>query len=162
MNPLAILLVLGAGFAVAFDLAEAAPRPEFIGLGDLPGGRFHSEALALSEDGNVVAGRSSSAQFDEEGFLRTRDGALVPLLASGGTHVSGEPRAITPAGRVLAGRIALPGRPLQAARWSRADGWTSLPDLDGGGTDSQALGMTPDGTVIVGWGSSSAGLEAAL
>jgi probable HAF family extracellular repeat protein len=39
-----------------------------VGLGDLPGGTFTSEALAASADGSVVVGSSSSASGDSEAF----------------------------------------------------------------------------------------------
>jgi len=135
--------------------------PPFQGLGDLPGGSFHNEALALSDNGQRVVGRSSSTHSEEEGFIWSRLSGLAPLLGPGGTHVAGEPRGITPTGDVVAGKFVASGGPLQAARWTEATGWIALPDIPGGQTGSQALGISSDGNVLAGWGSSSAGLEAA-
>ena len=56
----------------------------FQGLGDLPGGDFKSAAYAISADGSVVAGQSSSAS-GSEAFRWTLAGGIVGLgdLAGG-------------------------------------------------------------------------------
>lgn len=141
-------------------IAERGPGPAFQGIGDLPGGSFHSEALTVSENGRIVAGRSSSSYSDEEGLILTRREGLVPLLEAGGAHVPGEPRAITHMGHVVGGKIVAGGA-LRAARWTAATGWVALPDLPGGDVAGQALGISASGDVLVGWSASSAGLEAA-
>ena len=143
--------------ALALLLAGPPPKPGFQGVGDLPGGEFSSEALAVSDDGRVVAGRSASAQSGEEGFVWIQASGLRPLLGPGGAHVAGEPRAINPSGSVIAGKID----PLRAARWTASHGWSVLDDLEGGASESQVLGVSADGSVLVGWGASAAGLEAA-
>ena len=79
-------------------LAAAAT---FQGLGDLPGGEVHSEALAISANGKVVAGRSSSDPSPEEGFVWTARDGMKPLLGPGGVHVGGEPRAVDASGKVI-------------------------------------------------------------
>ncbi|MBW2231335.1 MAG: hypothetical protein JRG92_19695 [Deltaproteobacteria bacterium] len=57
-----------------------AGEASFIGLGDLPGGEFHSEIGGLSADGTLAAG---SSIVDEHGrmhaFLWTREGGLLDL-----------------------------------------------------------------------------------
>ena len=131
----------------------------FQGLGDLPGGAVHSEALVVSGDGKVVAGRSASESSPEEGFVWTEQGGLRPLLGEGGEHVGGEPRAIDAKGKVVGGKISKGG--LESARWTAPKGWSLLGDLEGGGKDSQVLGMSADGSVLAGWGSSAQGLQAA-
>jgi uncharacterized membrane protein len=145
--------------------ANPGRRPDaiatFTGLGDLPGGAVHSEALAVSDDGRVVVGRSSSANFVDEGFVRVLDDTLQPLLGPGGVPVSSEPRALTFDGAVIAGKIGPMGGPAQAARWTAATGWVGLGDLAGGVSFSQALGISANGGVIVGWGSSDLGYESA-
>ena len=146
-------------------MAPVQPNPDvsFQGIGDLPGGRFHSEALGISDDGKILIGRSSSARFEEEGFFcAVRDSglALQVLLGSSGAPVSSEPRALTPNGEIIAGKIVT-ARGIEAARWTAATGWVSLGDLAGGAFASQALGISIDGAVVVGWGSSNIGLEAA-
>jgi len=125
-----------------------------------PAGRhFHSEALAISDDGRVVVGRSSSAHSSEEGFYKIAADTLVPLLGSGGVHVTSEPPSLTPLGDVIAGRVSTGS--LQAARWTATTGWVALPDIPGGDFASQVLGISADGSVLVGWGASPAGYEAA-
>ena len=49
-----------------------------VGLGDLPGGDFFSEARAVSADGTVVAGFSSTA-LGFEAFRWTSGGGMVGL-----------------------------------------------------------------------------------
>ena len=132
--------------------------PSFEGIGDLRGGDFHSEALAISNDGRVIVGRSSSAYAADEGFYRVTGDTLTPLLGAGGAHVSSEPRAITSTGDVIAGKLNSPA--LEAARWTAASGWTTLGDIVGGGVGSQVLGMSADASVLVGWGTSTTGYEA--
>jgi hypothetical protein len=139
------------------------PNLSFRGIGDLPGGRFQSEALGISDDGKMIMGRSSSARFEEEGFRSTvRDSviALQALQGPAGAPVSSEPRALTPSGHIIAGKTAS-SRGIEAARWEAATGWVGLGDLEGGTFASQALGISADGAVIVGWGSSQAGFESA-
>ncbi|MGH7455079.1 MAG: hypothetical protein ACRENG_27235, partial [bacterium] len=126
---------------------------------DLPGGRFHSEALGISDDGKVIIGRSSSARFEEEGFFRTVRDSLIALQGPAGAPVSNEPRAMIPNGEIIAGKIASARGP-EAARWTAATGWVGLGDIVGGMFASQSLGISIDGTVIVGWGTSNAGFEA--
>jgi probable HAF family extracellular repeat protein len=91
--------VLWIGLALAGCQGDngTAPGPapsttSFRALGDLPGGDFHSEALAVSDDGHVVVGRSSSARFTEEGFAWSGADTLTPLLGAGGVPVASEPR----------------------------------------------------------------------
>ena len=157
---LACALVATMTWGCSSNPTPARATATFEGIGDLRGGTFRSEALAISDDGHVVIGRSSSAHSSEEGFRKVAGDTLIPLLGPGGTHVAGEPRALTPTGDVIAGKIVSSGF-LQAARWTAATDWAPLPDIPGGGFASQALGMSDDGSVLVGWGSSSAGNESA-
>ncbi len=53
----------------------AASEAFFMGLGDLPGGSFFSQAYAVSPDGSVVVGGSMSAA-GEEAFRWTRDAVV--------------------------------------------------------------------------------------
>jgi len=139
--------------------SSVAAAPSFVGVGDLPGGIFHSEVLAISDDGRVVVGRSSSARSSEEGFYKVANDTLTPLLGPGGTPVTSEPRALSPTGLVIAGKIVVGS--LQAARWIAGTGWVALGDIPGGELASQALAISADGSVLVGWGASPAGYEAA-
>src|SRR6185503_19847348 len=81
--------------------STAAPRSQrdgepppvlFLGLGDLPGGDSWSEALAISDDGSVVAGRSASTASREEGFRWTLAGGMEGLGGPPGLAPDSEPR----------------------------------------------------------------------
>jgi uncharacterized membrane protein len=146
--------------ATAAAAAATAATATFNGLGDLAGGDVRSEALAISDDGRVVVGRSSSAHSSEEGFVWTKASGLRPLLGAGGAHIGGEPRAVSAGGSIIGGKIVSGGN-LAAARWTQGTGWVELDDLEGGGTGSQVLAMSGNGEVLVGWGTSANGLESA-
>src|SRR5262245_13063398 len=59
--------------------AGATGTAAFVALGDLEGGESWSEALAISDDGRVVVGRSHSAASSEAGFSWTRERGMVAL-----------------------------------------------------------------------------------
>jgi uncharacterized membrane protein len=158
-----VTLLLPSACESAPTSPQFTPRQvaSFRGLGDLPGGEFHSEALAISDDGRVIVGRSTSSSFPDEGFVRVEGDTLRPLLGPGGAHVASEPRALTPDGSVVAGKIGTIGSSGEAARWTQTTGWIGLGDLAGGGSFSQVLGISANGSLLVGWGSSDQGLESA-
>jgi uncharacterized membrane protein len=140
---------------------ESQPPAWFRGVGDFPGGPQHSEVLDLSSDGAIVLGRSATEDVLDEGFhYRVEGGALVPLLGPDGRHLSSEPRGQTPDLQLVVGKLASTRGPCEAARWTAAEGWTGLGDLEGGIFASQAIDVSRDGRVIVGWGSSAEGLVA--
>ncbi len=51
-----ILKVLSVVSVLVTGSATFADAPFFMGLGDLPGGSFHSKAFGVSADGSVVVG----------------------------------------------------------------------------------------------------------
>jgi uncharacterized membrane protein len=152
-------LLLGCSNGPASPPAGGGADATFEGVGDLPGGVTHSEVLAVSDDGRVVVGRSSSANFDDEGFVLAQGDTMRALLGPGGVPVASEPRALVADGSVVAGKLAPAGGSPEAARWTLATGWVGLGDLPGGDTFSQALGISADGVTLVGWGSSDLGFE---
>jgi uncharacterized membrane protein len=155
MAPSDVLLV-----AASVALGVAAP-PWFRGVGDLPGGEVSSEVLALSLDGSALLGRSSAADLEEEGFMLRIDGMQrVPLTAHDGQRVNSQPAAFTDDLQTIVGKMDSARGPFEAGRWTAAEGWTGLGDLPGGDFISQALDVSGDGRVIVGWGSSDHGLVA--
>lgn len=91
----------GSGAHEAFRWSDGKLQ----GLGDLPGGKFHSEAYAVSRDGHFVLGMSESAR-GEEAFLWSRTGGLRRLqdvFATDGVDMAGwsqisPPRGISAAG----------------------------------------------------------------
>src|SRR5688572_5384004 len=96
---------------------ELDPVVRFRGLGDLAGGGTWSEALAISDDGRVVVGRSQSGSSAEEGFVWTAERGLVPLPALLPSDPSSEPRALTPDGSVVVGKAASSRGVFEAVRW---------------------------------------------
>jgi probable HAF family extracellular repeat protein len=124
------------------DLIGDVCEPSFTGVGDLPGGSFFSQALAVSADGSTVVGPSSPGVFR----WTSMDG-IGPLdVTAGAFAVSGD-------GSVIVGGD-------NAYRWTEATGQVVLGDLPGGLTSSVAYGVSTDGSVVVGKGTSEFGSEA--
>ncbi|MGH7598223.1 MAG: hypothetical protein ACREOI_17860 [bacterium] len=162
-----LLLLIGATLQLRCKVANTEPEPpiqqdlnsSFKGIGDLPGGRFHSEALGISDDGKVTIGRSSSARFEEEGFFRAVRDTLIVLQGAAGAPVSSEPRALTPNGEIIAGKTAS-ARGIEAFRLTQARGMEGLGDLPGGTFHSIAFDVSADGAIVVGFGNTAQGSEA--
>ena len=136
------------------------PAPWFRGIGDLPGGDHRSEVLALSQDGRVLLGRSPATDLEEEGFLLRLEGfELVPLTGPDGRASNSQPAGITDDLRT------------SSARWTRRAGLSRRgagrkrrlggpAGLAGGDDMSQALDVSGDGRVVVGWAPRISGLVA--
>lgn len=120
--------------------AASKASPLFMGLGDLPGGRFDSVAEAISPDGSVVVGRSDTASGTE---------AFRWTAATGMLYLGGLPGSSTSTGQgVSAGGAIIAGRsssPIEAFRWSESAGFQGL-----GGIQTGARDISFDGSVIVG------------
>jgi len=82
------------------------------------------------------------------GFL---PGAVVPI---GGAN------AVSADGSFVVGGSASASTVREAFIWDATHGMRGLGDLPGGDLDSDALGVSADGSVVVGVGHTSAGLEA--
>jgi len=136
-----------------------------VGLGDLAGGDFYSNARGVSADGSVVVGESDSANGNEA-FRWTQAGGMVGLgdLAGGGFEslaygVSSDGSVVVGYGTSISGQ--------EAFRWTQEKGIQSLGEwlLEGGYTltdwsNTIALGVSADGNVVVGQGTSVNGIEA--
>ena len=87
-------------------------NPEFIPLGDIPGGIFWSHAHVVSADGTAVVGFSHGGAPGQEilgPFLWMEGTGMVPLGDNGARHQS--------LARQVAGiRDCVPGRKARAAR----------------------------------------------
>ena len=129
-----------------------------VGLGDLPGGGVFSRALAVSDDGNVVVGWSSSTN-GFEAFMWTSGGGMVGLGDLAGGAFSSSASDISADGSTVVGQSqsALGN---EAMMWTSGGGMVGLGDLDGGGYSSRARATSADGSVVVGVGNSAAGDEA--
>lgn len=126
-----------------------------VGLGDLPGGDFFSEAYGVSADGNVVVGQSRGAMGDEA-FVWTHAGGMVGLGDLAGGSFGSVASGVSADGGVVVGRASGTSGD-EAFVWTHAGGMQSLSDiLSGNGVDltgwqlRQALGVSADGQTIVG------------
>ena len=127
-----------------------------VGLGDLPGGdEFSSAASGVSSDGSIVTGSSSStlAPFWGEAFRWTEPSGMVGLgIFPGSQSPATIPQDLSADGEVIVGWSGTAnGR--EAFRWSQEEGLFAMGDLPGGFFDSQAKGVSADGSVIVGFAS---------
>jgi probable HAF family extracellular repeat protein len=133
-----------------FEAFRWTAQTGMVGLGDLPGGRFHSEALAVSDDGSVVvgAGRTLSDRGTptSTAFRWTAATGMQPLARlpdSIGDHAALD---VSADGSVVVGYGAndLGYRPL---RWSGA-GVQDLGQLNG--LPTLATATNADGSVVAG------------
>ncbi len=127
----------------------------FTPLGHLSGGACcDSYATAVSADGSVVVGRSTSANY-HQAFRWTRETGMVGLGNLPGNGFS-EARGVSADGSVVVGwsEPLFPSRP-EAFRWTSSTGMVGLGRLPGG-TLSEAYDISADGSVVVGRGSSAA------
>lgn len=128
--------------------------PIFVGLGDLSGGTYSSEAFGISADGRSVVGRSNSGA--SEAFL-WRDGPTGGIVGLGSLAGFSDARGISADGTVVVGRSTNSSGLNEAFRWTSNGGMAGLGDLAGGDFFSLARATSSDGSVIVGIGSSGVG-----
>jgi probable HAF family extracellular repeat protein len=130
-----------------------------VGLGDLPGGQVRSEAKAVSADGAVVVGSSTSAS-GIEAFRWTSAGGMVGLGDLPGDDFYSEAFAVSADGSVVVGRSHGSSESLsEPFVWDAIHGMrylsTVLTDLglDLTGWDLRnATGVSADGMTIIGDG----------
>ncbi len=136
----------------------------FVSLGDLPGGTTDSLAWGVSRDGTVIFGYANG-EGGKEAFRWTSADGMVGLGNLSGGH-SSEARAASIDGSVIAGSGFNAANGIEAFRWTSVGGMVGLGDLDFAnqnvGVASQASGMTPDGSVIVGTAMNSSGFSEAF
>jgi probable HAF family extracellular repeat protein len=146
----------------------------FVGVGDLPGGLVSSGVSALSRDGRRAAGKSSStgspAAEEGEGFTWTRPGSgikfwptssgagILPLgFYPGLTGGESEATAVSADGTVVVGASKDASSVWHAVRWT-ANGIELVPQPALPWSDrSEAFGVSGDGSVIAGMGTTGAG-----
>jgi probable HAF family extracellular repeat protein len=118
----------------------------FMGLGDLPGGIFFSFASAVSADGSVAVGWSSSAQGQHA--FRWEDGVMTDLGVLPGKETSAA-KATSADGSVVVGHSHRGAQPeIRAFRWENG----AISDLGilPGSFGSNATAISWDGSVIIG------------
>jgi probable HAF family extracellular repeat protein len=150
----------GIYFNEAFRWTQATGM---VGLGDLPGSVFSSQAHEVSADGFVVVGSSRSANVSNpfsEAFRWTQATGMVGL----GTLPSSWFQYSSAVGVSADGSVVVGGSSSanadEAFRWTQATGMVGLSDLLGGGFGSDASGVSADGSIVVGWSRSTNGSEA--
>ncbi|MHC4676046.1 MAG: PKD domain-containing protein, partial [Planctomycetota bacterium] len=128
------------------------PKPpceaSFQGLGDLPGGNFHSQVKDVSADGTTVVGWSSSASGSREAFHWTESNGMVGLGDLPGDSFYSQAYSVSTDGSVVVGY----GRPAsgdEAFRWTYKTGMVGLGRL-AWHNSSHGTGVSPDGSVVVG------------
>ena len=136
-----------------------------VGLGDLTGGAFRSSARAVNSDGSVVVGYSYSTN-GREAFRWTQAGGMVGLGDLAGGNFESLAIGVNTDGSVVVG-YGHSTNGSEAFRWTQETGMQSLTQwlkksgyTLSGWSDTSATGVSDDGSVVVGWGTSSNGEEA--
>ena len=142
------LFVAVSSMLFAAGVAPSACAASFRGLGDLPGSNFVSIARAVSADGKVVVGYSSSSS-GFQAFRWTATTGMVGLGDLPGGSFTSYANAVSADGSVVVGSSSS-SNGTQAFRWTQATGMVGLGDLPGGNQGSLASGVSADGSVIVG------------
>ena len=139
-----------------------------VGLGDLTGGIFFSEAFGVSADGSTVVGWSLATESVFEAFLWTSGGGMVGLSDLPGGLFESRANDVSADGSVVVGQ-GLSALGIEAFIWDATNGIQNLQTvLEGqlgvaltGWTLTDAVGISADGTTIVGVGNNPSGdLEA--
>jgi probable HAF family extracellular repeat protein len=119
-----------------------------VGMGDLPGGKFRSNATGVSADGSGIVGGSDSHN-GHEAYRWTSETGMVGLGdLDGGIFRSGA-TSISADGLVIVGSsISHDGT--EAFRWTAETGMVGLGALPGSSFSSNATAVSADGSVVVG------------
>jgi probable HAF family extracellular repeat protein len=122
-----------------------------VALGDLPGLNFNSFAQGVSADGSIVVGESTSTRGDEA-FRWTEATGMVGLGDLPDNFFRSRANGITPDGSTIVGfTTPLGGPEASLITGSSVNLLGKLP----GGTYSEALAVSANGSVAVGRGNSS-------
>jgi probable HAF family extracellular repeat protein len=163
------------GFDISVGVAVRAFRWTQAGgmqaIGDLPGGQIQSYANDVSADGSVIVGNSATEFTDQEAFRWTQAGGMVALGDLPGGEFRSDATAVSADGSVIVGRanIVAPanGGGSAAFIWDAQNGMRDLKQVliaaGATGLDDWQLhwptGISADGRTIVGWGTSSSGIQ---
>lgn len=131
--------------AVIFVCLDASATPLFIGLGDLPGSTFESEAYAVADGGSTVVGQSKSNFSTWEAFRWTAETGMIGLGDLPGDVQGSRARAVSADGSVVGGDSR--GETLEEAfLWKEASGMTRVWEGFGG----HVRDLSADATVAAG------------
>lgn len=112
---------------------------------DFPKGAFPPFANCISDDGTTIVGSEFRWRFGEVEFIDPPDGAQFAM-----------PLQISDEGSVIVGHARFSATRTEAFRWEDGE-YLLLGDLPGGTLDSGAIGVSGDGSIIVGRASTAAG-----
>ena len=154
------------GMSIIFgDAADSLSLPRFeafrwedgvmVGLGDLPGGPFYSQAAAVSADGSVVVGLSLISEGGGSEAFQWRDGAMTGLGQLTPGEVYSRAEGVSADGSVIVG-YGVSDSVISAFRYFKG-AFDILDDLPGGGSTTIAYDVTPDGQIVLGTCSPSSG-----
>ncbi|MBI4581887.1 MAG: hypothetical protein HY718_19475 [Planctomycetes bacterium] len=156
--------VLASGDSEVFRLDDG----QLTTLPDLPGGPVVAAAQKLSADKKVIIGRSTTGiNFEIEGAL-WRNGLVINMGDLPGGFVYGLPQGVTRHGTLVVGAGFVAGNTSEATIWDRHHGLRRLADALPAdyGLDvtywylQSAVGISDDGSVIVGYGNAPSGVVA--
>ena len=159
-------LFAATAILMALTATSAHADAVFMGLGDLEGGNFFSQANAVSADGSVVVGTGVSASFEEA--FRWTDAGMVGLggLTGGNNFFGSRATGVSADGSVVVGRGSSASGS-EAFIWDEDAGMRSLQQLliAEYGLElslmdwilSEATGISADGRSIVGYGTNPDG-----
>jgi len=140
-------VVVGDGWSGLGAEAFRWENGSMVGLGDLPDGGFTSYGNGVSANGSVVVGRATSAEgmeaFRWENNSMVGLGTLPGLFSSRAYDVSAD-------SSVIVGQSSS-----RAFRWTALEGMQALNNLPNVGTRGNALSVSANGLVIVGWSGDS-------
>lgn len=125
-------------------------------LGGTPGILLNTYPQTVSADGSVVAGYTAGAGADAA-FRWTEPNGVVSIGTLPGTLYS-IPRSVSGEGGVVVGtsyNASCHNEFCEAFRWTEVDGMVGLGDLPGGWFASYATGVSADGAVVVGHGTTA-------
>ena len=136
-----------------------------VGLGDLDGGAFASEAFAVSFDGSVVVGHSTSGNGNEA-FRWTQATGMVGLGDLPGGSFFSSARAVSADGSIVVG-YGTPANSFRAMIWDPVNGMRNLQDVLAneyglgdsltGWTLHEGSAISADGNYIVGYATNPTG-----
>lgn len=136
--------------AFTFEAFRWTPAGGMVGLGDLPGDIFNSQAYACTPDGSVIVGfgTGTTLPLKREAMRWT---AATGMMGLGGLPGAGRSEAygVSDDGLVVVGQSSSASGP-QAFRWGAGPGMVGLGDLPGGAFNSLARDTNGDGSVVVG------------
>ena len=121
-----------------------------VGLGDLQGGNYWSDARGVSADGSVVVGWSYNASFEQEAMRWTSATGMVGLGYLPKLEFPGASAAdVSDDGSVVVGNSGT-DTGTEAVLWTSAGGMMGLGYIPGLEAESRAYGVSADGSVVVG------------